>query len=99
MRRQTAGSTWRDALCHFVCIDPCQYRQIALSPSLPRFLLERKKLLITRGWKPIHEHSNQYRLQLQGGPPIRRSEEHTSELQSLMRISYTVFCLKKKTTN
>src|SRR3546814_4675273 len=29
--------------------------------------------------------------------PIERSEEHTSELQSLMRISYAVFCLKKKT--
>src|SRR3546814_2809388 len=28
--------------------------------------------------------------------PRRRSEEHTSELQSLMRISYAVFCLKKK---
>src|SRR3546814_2289721 len=37
----------------------------------------------------------------QVGPPgdearARRSEEHTSELQSLMRISYAVFCLKKK---
>src|SRR3546814_3628002 len=33
-----------------------------------------------------------------GCPPggARRSEEHTSELQSLMRISYAVFCLKKK---
>src|SRR3546814_2280218 len=29
---------------------------------------------------------------------VGRSEEHTSELQSLMRISYAVFCLKKKTT-
>src|SRR3546814_4467642 len=29
-------------------------------------------------------------------PVSRRSEEHTSELQSLMRISYAVFCLKKK---
>src|SRR3546814_3910443 len=29
-------------------------------------------------------------------PPVPRSEEHTSELQSLMRISYAVFCLKKK---
>src|SRR3546814_2490657 len=28
--------------------------------------------------------------------PVRRSEEHTSELQSLMRISYAVFCVKKK---
>src|SRR3546814_1632500 len=31
-----------------------------------------------------------------GGGQICRSEEHTSELQSLMRISYAVFCLKKK---
>src|SRR3546814_2292271 len=39
-----------------------------------------------------------------GGKPrrnlaSRRSEEHTSELQSLMRISYAVFCLKKKKNN
>src|SRR3546814_8878834 len=32
----------------------------------------------------------------QNAAPSRRSEEHTSELQSLMRISYAVFCLKKK---
>src|SRR3546814_3258386 len=32
----------------------------------------------------------------QRNPRVRRSEEHTSELQSLMRISYAVFCLKKK---
>src|SRR3546814_4673426 len=32
------------------------------------------------------------------GPARGRSEEHTSELQSLMRISYAVFCLKKKKT-
>src|SRR3546814_2580443 len=32
-------------------------------------------------------------------PDRRRSEEYTSELQSLMRISYAVFCLKKKTAN
>src|SRR3546814_8611893 len=31
--------------------------------------------------------------------PLKRSEEHTSELQSLMRISYAVFCLKKKNYN
>src|SRR3546814_9167522 len=31
--------------------------------------------------------------------PGRRSEEHTSELQSLMRNSYAVFCLKKKTNH
>src|SRR3546814_8043048 len=33
-----------------------------------------------------------------GGRSLHRSEEHTSELQSLMRISYAVFCLKKKIT-
>src|SRR3546814_4745668 len=41
-------------------------------------------------------------LAVRGGRPLAsagaRSEEHTSELQSLMRISYAVFCLKKKNT-
>src|SRR3546814_2106914 len=38
---------------------------------------------------------------IERNPPVRgeRSEEHTSELQSLMRISYAVFCLKKKNKN
>src|SRR3546814_11373096 len=36
---------------------------------------------------------------LYGAPAQPRSEEHTSELQSLMRISYAVFCLKKKKNN
>src|SRR3546814_7482076 len=34
-----------------------------------------------------------------GAEPVSRSEEHTSELQSLLRISYAVFCLKKKNHN
>src|SRR3546814_10763050 len=37
------------------------------------------------------------RLVLRAFEQFERSEEHTSELQSLMRISYAVFCLKKKT--
>src|SRR3546814_1539905 len=37
------------------------------------------------------------KLALQSPRALARSEEHTSELQSLMRISYAVFCLKKKT--
>src|SRR3546814_4690052 len=36
---------------------------------------------------------------VQQGVEDGRSEEHTSELQSLMRISYAVFCLKKKISN
>src|SRR3546814_8255271 len=37
-----------------------------------------------------------YEAQIELGIELDRSEEHTSELQSLMRISYAVFCLKKK---
>src|SRR3546814_8431026 len=44
--------------------------------------------------------NNQIRqLENQAQSLINRSEEHTSELQSLMRISYADFCLKKKKTN
>src|SRR3546814_20572882 len=39
---------------------------------------------------------DQYQVQLKITRPRSRSEEHTSGLQSLMRISYAVFCLKKK---
>src|SRR3546814_989371 len=42
--------------------------------------------------RPFLDH----RLALHAGDQLIRSEEHTSELQSLMRISYAVFCLKKK---
>src|SRR3546814_8912854 len=47
-----------------------------------------------RGDKP--EHANGYCRLMKAGD---RSEEHTSELQSLMRTSYAVFCLKKKNKN
>src|SRR3546814_1139340 len=40
----------------------------------------------------------QQRQEQQDAGSAKRSEEHTSELQSLMRISYAVFCLNKKTT-
>src|SRR3546814_2972668 len=46
-------------------------------------------------FKPGDEPVNA-RLGLEGEGVLHRSEEHTSELQSLMRISYAVFCLKKK---
>src|SRR3546814_9832290 len=43
------------------------------------------------------EHAMKIARQYEAVAPMR-SEEHTSELQSLMRISYAVFCLKKKNT-
>src|SRR3546814_9295230 len=54
-------------------------------PDAPGFVQRRRDLLHGRG---------QPRLVVRA---LSRSEEHTSELQSLMRISYAVFCLKKKT--
>src|SRR3546814_8384875 len=52
-------------------------------------------------FKAIHPNAALFNIENAGKSmvvPIR-SEEHTSELQSLMRISYAVFCLKKKKTN
>src|SRR3546814_10128659 len=60
---------------------------------------------MVKGWVPMGESGlglvqsllGQFGGGLMGGAAKARSEEHTSELQSLMRISYDVFCLKKKT--
>src|SRR3546814_5171306 len=50
------------------------------------------------GTTPIREWCGREDSNFHGlSPTTTRSEEHTSELQSLMRISYAVFCLKKKT--
>src|SRR3546814_7601971 len=50
---------------------------------------------------PGHQHRRAARAlrRTRRGGRAARSEEHTSELQSLMRISYAVFCLKKKKIN
>src|SRR3546814_4222642 len=55
-----------------------------------------------RSVAPVQAGAGQWRRQARRNPPApraqvpARSEEHTSELQSLMRISYAVFCLKTK---
>src|SRR3546814_5449301 len=46
---------------------------------------------------PAEAEANYYQQLTAQAMTLARSEEHTSELQSLMRISYAVFCLKKKT--
>src|SRR3546814_4425890 len=50
-----------------------------------------------QGYFPLDFRRRQALQALFQDEPPDRSEEHTSELQSLMRISYAVFCLKKKT--
>src|SRR3546814_12260385 len=47
--------------------------------------------------QPRLEHADRVAAHRGADFVVARSEEHTSELQSLMRISYAVFCLKKKT--
>src|SRR3546814_10073585 len=61
-----------------------------ISPTGDRSRLRANAWLIQHAWKemPATRFPSQR--------DSRRSEEHTSELQSLMRISYAVFCLKKK---
>src|SRR3546814_940530 len=56
-------------------------------------------LIIDGEETPLTEYSGRYiyeRAEALPMPDLDRSEEHTSELQSLMRISYAVFCLKQQ---
>src|SRR3546814_2956473 len=63
---------------------PCTRQRPALHPRPVRLQHRRRRtgVVAARNRRPV----------------AARSEEHTSELQSLMRISYAVFCLKKKNT-
>src|SRR3546814_1849893 len=59
------------------------------------------RALRNKGYNVLEANSGETALEILASQeaPIDRSEEHTSELQSLMRISYAVFCLKKKKKN
>src|SRR3546814_1582256 len=72
-----------------------------------RILILRNHGLLTVGktmgeafvWMYRIETACKFQIEAMAGGAALRSEEHTSEIQSLMRISYAVFCLKKKTTH
>src|SRR3546814_10190916 len=70
------------AYCHTLSLHDALPIWAAPRPAAPR----RRR---SRPWAAPRHSARQ-------APPAGRSEEHTSELQSLMRISYAVFCLKKK---
>src|SRR3546814_5022926 len=76
------GGAIRNCVCRHVCL-VAGYAPVA---AFPAFLADDGN-----GVVPDH------RISVPGTIRVDRSEEHTSELQSLMRISYAVFCLKKKT--
>src|SRR3546814_6728839 len=69
--------------------------RFGVGPALRVFLEVFLDLLVDGA---VHEHRQDHRRGAVDGHRHARSEEHTSELQSLMRISYAVFCLKKKNT-
>src|SRR3546814_6963920 len=83
-------------LADFIGLDTCLsvmqvlYEGLADSKYRPCPLLVK---YVEAGW--LGKKTNRGFYDYNGPDPIR-SEEHTSELQSLMRISYAVFCLKKK---
>src|SRR3546814_6457239 len=108
MLRHPPRSTRTDTLCPYTAL----FRSRFDGPGRGRVgVLRRRALLVLdlsafpSGLLRDAGHSNAVpgqrrrgRLEHGGesGPLPHRSEEHTSELQSLMRISYAVFCLKKK---
>src|SRR3546814_10842632 len=94
MLRRPPRSTRTDTLCPYTTIFRSMFepqwlklaergRWLRHSPGLVRYVLQ-----------GLHQESFFFTLQ-HIAHESRRSEEHTSELQSLMRISYAVFCLKK----
>src|SRR3546814_5720524 len=96
---------WPEHIRIAVNLSPVQFCNTGLSSTVMSALAssqitpDRVELEITEG--VFLQETNTTRLTLQqlhemGGRLALRSEEHTSELQSLMRISYAVFCLKKK---
>src|SRR3546814_3019217 len=81
-------------------LDGKRFAVLALGDSTYEFYCEAGKRLDRRFEKLGAERRAARRLRYRLRGSRRRSEEHTSELQSLMRISYAVFCLntKKRTT-
>src|SRR3546814_10277579 len=75
------------------------YTTLFRSVLAPRAMATAAKLQSHRDRAPSNPRVERLLLGRPSSAPPKRSEEHTSELQSLMRISYAVFCLKKKTKN
>src|SRR3546814_1068724 len=96
-------SDWSSDVCSSDLIDSWLIR-VPLLPRAAEFQWTSCPRAVADGWRAIwyrwlpRLRGSESRRTSAGGAPHEhdRSEEHTSELQSLMRISYAVFCLKKK---
>src|SRR3546814_20133611 len=90
--------------CLMVRRPPTSTRTDTLFPYTTRFRSTHacypcRRLGTALSWFASPGHQPGHRRPLLRADPERRSEEHTSELQSLMRISYAVFCLNTKKIN
>src|SRR3546814_3762361 len=101
--RRPPRSTRTDTLFPYTTLFRSPYRHSGLAAVAARFR-HTARIHRARQQRPAHRAGRgprlvvqlAYRLRGDIRPAAPRSEEHTSELQSLMRISYAVFCLKKK---
>src|SRR3546814_1622455 len=90
MRKFTAAKGFRTSSADVVKVHDVVLEPVGLDLTEARILQHRQRqLLAPGGAQAVAALGERY------GHAVR-SEEHTSELQSLMRISYAVFCLKKK---
>src|SRR3546814_9005793 len=89
MIRRTPRSTRTDTLF--------PYTTLFRSPlAITGISTARASATVASTLQPLSNPSRPTSVKSSAATPASRSEEHTSELQSLMRISYAVFCLKKK---
>src|SRR3546814_2307275 len=90
-----ATGKWRGCVMDESLAEKIRRRRIVMARV--GHLIPRKQVEIERAVRLLRAHFVDRRQHPpKRGTVHRRSEEHTSELQSLMRISYAVFCLKKK---
>src|SRR3546814_15102451 len=92
MRRRPPRSTRTDTLFPYTTL----FRSVHAGCDLVKIMATGG--VMTPGVNPMDAHYSYDEMHAGVHEAKRRSEEHTSELQSLMRISYAVFCLKQKHT-
>src|SRR3546814_5260312 len=87
-----------DTLVFVKVVELGSFTAAARTLHLPKTTVSRKvhELEERLGAQLLHRTTRKLGLTEAGNIYFKRSEEHTSELQSLMRISYAVFCLKNK---
>src|SRR3546814_3683707 len=103
MLRRPPRLTRTDTLCPYTTRFRSEEAAAFMACAHAKFTGRLGVCLATSGPGGVHLLNGLYDAKLDGAPVLaitgmqfHRSEEHTSELQSLMRISYAVFCLKKK---